>query len=489
MSKACWGMLVVAMWAAMAAPAAADEGLRIVTPGVTSQVAVDPTSTPQQAVVSVFDPAGEPIRNLQVKDFAVSAGIRKGRVLSVEPLQASKAVPVNLVLVIDNSFSMYERQAIQPLLTALEELLKGIRPIDNIHAVVFSDRETKLVGRRTLNVRTFTSKDAAAWKAFFAEAFAPNRGLTTKTYLYEAMAAGLDIARRMPPKEEKMLVVFSDGEDLNSRMAKGEVAPEAAGIEKLRAFSIDYMPGDRSDEFLAGFAQGHGGRIWKAKSAAELVPIFQELKSTILYKYVVTYEMLNPIAIEPKTLNFDVPVTTTGASAAAMVFFATGRSDLPDKYVQYKTRSDADAFKPSEVSGFMSRCVNVLNFAGKALRDTDAQLTLVGCTSETGTEKDNLKLAQARADAVKDYLQRVWGVNPARISTEARGLPAAPSPADTRDGRLENQRVELIFDSDAARALLYGGLVTEARNQRTLNVKLDLFPLPGVDLRADGPSR
>jgi outer membrane protein OmpA-like peptidoglycan-associated protein len=480
MSHTSWGMLAAALWIALAPPAQAVEDLRIQTLALNSRITVDPASTPQQAVVSVFDPAGEPIRNLQVKDFAIARGIRKGKILSVEPLQASKAVPVNLVLVIDNSFSMYERQAIQPLLAALEELLRDIRPIDNVQAVVFSDKETKLTGKRLLNVRTFTSNNAAEWKTFFAEAFTPGRGLTNKTYLYEAIVAGLDIVKRMPAKQEKLLVVFSDGEDLNSRIAKSEVAPEAAGIEKFRGYSIDYMPGDRADEFLSGFAQGNGGRIWKAKSAAELVPIFQELKSVILYKYVITYEMLNPIALEPKTLNFDVPVTTTGRSAAQMVFFPTGRSDLPDKYVLYKTRVEADTFKPGEVSGFLSRCFNVLNFAGRAMRDSDAQLTLVGCTSETGIEKDNLKLAQARAEGVKEYLQRVWGINPSRMLIEARGLPAEASPGETRESRLENQRVELVFDNDAARSQVHGGLVTEVRNQRALNVKLDLNPLPGI---------
>ena len=428
MSKTSWGMLAVALWIALAPPAAAVEDIRIQTPALNSQITVDPTSTPPQAIVSVVDPAGDPIRNLQIKDFSVSRGIRKGRVLAVEPLQASKAVPVNMVLVIDNSFSMSERQAIKPLLTALEELLKGIRPIDNIHAVVFSDRETRLVGKRLLNVRTFTSTSAAEWKAFFAESF--DRGLTNKTYLYEGIVAGLDIVKRMPARQEKMLVVFSDGEDLNSKLSKSEVAPEAIGIGKLRAYSIDYMPGERMDEFLSGFAGGHSGRTWKARSAAELVPIFQELKSTILHKYVITYELINPIALEPRTLTFDVPVATTGRSAAQMVFFPTGRSDLPDSYALYKTRTDADAFRPDEVSGFLSRCFNVLNFAGKAMRDTsDAQLTLVGSTSETGVEKDNLKLAQARAETVKDYLLRVWGIHPARILIEARGLPSEASPA------------------------------------------------------------
>jgi outer membrane protein OmpA-like peptidoglycan-associated protein len=479
MSKTSWGMLAAALWIALAPPAEAVEDIRIQTPALNSQITVDPTSTPPQAIVSVVDPAGDPIRNLQIKDFTVSRGIRKGRVLAVEPLQASKAVPVNMVLVIDNSFSMSERQAIKPLLTALEELLKGIRPIDNIHAVVFSDRETRLVGKRLLNVRTFTSTSAAEWKAFFAESF--DRGLTNKTYLYEGIVAGLDIVKRMPARQEKMLVVFSDGEDLNSKLSKSEVAPEAIGIGKLRAYSIDYMPSERMDEFLSGFAGSHGGRTWKARSAAELVPIFQELKNTILHKYVITYELINPIALEPRTLTFDVPVTTTGRSAAQMVFFPTGRSDLPDSYAVYKTRADADAFRPDDVSGFLSRCFNVLNFAGKAMHDTsDAQLTLVGCTSETGVEKDNLKLAQARAETVKDYLLRVWGINPARILIEARGLPSEASPGDTREGRMENQRVELLFDNDAVRNQVYGRLITETRNQRTLGVKLDLFPLPGV---------
>src|SRR5512137_1209853 len=143
MSNTSWGTLALTLWIALTTPAGAFEDLRVQTPALSSQITLDPTSTPQQAVVSVVDPSGEPIRNLQIKDFAVSRGIRKGRVLSVEPLQASKAVPVNLVLVIDNSFSMHERHAIQPLLTALEELLRGIRPIDNVHAVVFSDRETR----------------------------------------------------------------------------------------------------------------------------------------------------------------------------------------------------------------------------------------------------------------------------------------------------------------------------------------------------------
>ena len=55
----------------------------------------------------------------------------------------------------------------------------------------------------------------------------------------DAIVAGLDIVKRMPAKQEKLLVVFSDGEDLNSKLSKSEVAPEAP--ERAAATVIDKL--------------------------------------------------------------------------------------------------------------------------------------------------------------------------------------------------------------------------------------------------------
>jgi outer membrane protein OmpA-like peptidoglycan-associated protein/Mg-chelatase subunit ChlD len=457
----------------------AAEDIHIATPALASHITVEPIANPQQVVVSVLDPAGEPIRDLQPHDFVMARGIRKARVVAVEPLQASKATPLNLLMVIDNSFSMQERGAISPLLAALDGLLKDVRPIDNVHAVVFSDREARTVGGRALNVRIFKSNQASEWKRFFAEVF--DRGITTRTYLYEAVMAGLDIVKNMPANEQKLMVVFSDGEDLNSKIGRPEVEAAAFGIKKFQIFCIDYMPREKTDEFLTNLARDHHGRIWKARSASELVPIFQDFKSTILHKYVVTFDLLNPIAIEPKALSFEVPVTTTGKPASHMVFFPTGKSDIPDQYLQLKSSAEADAFKPAALNGFSIRYFNLLNFVGAALRDLpDARIGIVGCTSDYGPEKDNLTLSRDRAEAVKDYLERIWSIDAARMLVEASHLPAEPSSEDTRDGRLENQRVEFIFDSDAAQSRSVGGLIAEAGNRNAVQVKLDLHPLPGI---------
>ena len=457
----------------------AVEEVQIGTPGFRSQIAVEPSASPNQIVVSVLDPAGNPIIGLQPKDFVLGQGIRKARILSAEPMASTQVLPLNLVLVIDNSFSMHERQAIQPLLAALDELLKDVRPIDTIHAVVFSDTETRAAGGRTLNVRTFRSNTFSELKAFFAGAF--DRGITTKTYLNEAILAGLDIAKNMPANEQKLMVVFSDGEDLNSKYRIPEVTLEAGRIAKLGIYCIDYMPREQTDEFLADLAGTHGGRIWKARSAAELVPIFQSFKSTLLRRYVLTYELLNPIALEPKTLNFEVLATTTGAAASHMVFFFTGRSEIPDRYALFKDSTQADAFEPADLSGALNRYLNILNLVGHGLRhDPAARVAIVGCTSETGVEQGDLALSLGRAEAVKDYLRKIWGIAADRMLIEARHLPGAPSDSQKPAGRLENQRVEILVEPAAARSRIAGSLVTETRQRKEVSVNLDLFLLPDI---------
>ena len=463
----------------LAAGAGAAADVELLTPGLASQIAVQPADLPGQVIASVLDPAGNPILGLQPKDFVLGRGIRKARILSAEPLARTKALPLNLVLVIDNSFSMVERQAIRPLLAALDELLKDVRPIDNVYAVVFSDTVTRAAGGRTLNVRTFRSNTFSELKAFFANAF--DRGITTKTYLNEAILAGLDIAKEMPANAQKLMVVFSDGEDLNSKYGTPEVSLEAGRISKLDIYCIDYMPREQTDDFLAGLAGTHGGRIWKARSAAELVPIFQSFKSTLLRRYVLTYELLNPIALEPTSLNFEVLATRRGAAASHMVFFPTGRSAIPERYEFFKDSVKADAFDPAGLSGALARYLNILNMVGYGLRhDPAARIDIVGCTSDTGVEQGDLALSQARAEAVKDYLQKIWGIAATRMLIEARLLPGTPSDSESSAGRLENQRVEILVEPEAARSRIAGRLVAEGGHRTEVFVNLDLFPLPGI---------
>ena len=153
-------------------------------------------------LVSLTDSQGEPLRGLNAEDFVVGSGIRKAKILSAEPLESIKEIPLNIVLVIDNSFSMKERRAIEPLLSALDEFFKTVRPIDNIHLVVFDDHPTTSVKQIALHTKTFSSNEVSKLRNFLRESY--EQRLSGKTYLYEAIVAGIDIIRKMPEKDQKI---------------------------------------------------------------------------------------------------------------------------------------------------------------------------------------------------------------------------------------------------------------------------------------------
>ena len=85
----------------------------------------------------------------------------------------------------------------------------------------------------------------------------------TGEVLYEAMAAGVDIVHRLPYNDQKFMVVFSDGADLNRDIKSSIVEAMAIGINNFEAYCVDYMPRPRMHPVLKSFAETHNGRIWK----------------------------------------------------------------------------------------------------------------------------------------------------------------------------------------------------------------------------------
>lgn len=69
-------------------------------------------------------------------------------------------------------------------------------------------------------------------------------------------------------------------------------------------------------------------------------------------------------------------------------------------------------------------------------------ISLVGHTDNTGSDKINDPLSQARADAAKAYLV-TKGISESRISTAGRGSAEPVSDNKTKKGKAENRRVEV----------------------------------------------
>lgn len=76
--------------------------------------------------------------------------------------------------------------------------------------------------------------------------------------------------------------------------------------------------------------------------------------------------------------------------------------------------------------------------------DAALKLWVVGHTDSVGTVEDNMKLSQARAEAVAAELVSAHGIAAARLKGFGAGPLAPVASNDSEDGRAKNRRVEVV---------------------------------------------
>ena len=116
------------------------------------------------------------------------------------------------------------------------------------------------------------------------------------------------------------------------------------------------------------------------------------------------------------------------------VFFEEGSTKIPSRYVLLK-KSEAKDFKSAQLSttkpkdnvGRSDRQLkvyhNILNILGERMVAAPAsKVTLIGSSAGNGAE-----LGKSYAESVKSYLVDVFGIAPARITTQGRNTPLQPS--------------------------------------------------------------
>ena len=100
------------------------------------------------------------------------------------------------------------------------------------------------------------------------------------------------------------------------------------------------------------------------------------------------------------------------------IFFNTAKSDLlPESYPE------------------LNRLVNFLN------ENPNITIKILGHTDNIGKKEDNLKLSNARAESVRNYLIS-QGINNNRITSEGFGFSKPIATNETEEGRALNRRVE-----------------------------------------------
>ncbi len=456
--------------------AAGEEELQVMVPDQDAAITFQEIDE-NKILVSAVDSENNPVKGLTKNDFIIKKGGKKAIITAAEVLNTRKDVSINFVLVVDNSFSMKQRKAIKPLLNALDEFLKIVRPFDKVTVVIFDEKKKFNMDGHSLRLKTFQSSNHEQLRGFFQRSF--KKYLSDKTFLYEGIAGGLELISQMPEESNKFLVVFTDGEDINSEIKTEVVDKKAKGLSNFSAYAIDFMPSKGTNEYLKKFSETNGGRIWKATSAANLLPVFKKVSTTLLHQYVVEYNFLNPpkgsLTTTPSAITIEELTIIDSSPLLSYIFFDTGESKIPQKYKLLKSQAEAAKFDDKTLRNTMAKYYNVLNIIGKRFIDNpDANMEIVGCISNRGKEKNKIALSQARAEEVRAYFRYIWGIDSGRIKVTARKLPAVPSTNSVEEGRVENQRVEIYSDDPAILDSIKSIYTFEVASSNDINIKPDI---------------
>jgi len=172
---------------------------------------------------------------------------------------------------------------------------------------------------------------------------------------------------------------------------------------------------DNSEESVATLRMVRGGNeTWVAINVGNL-PSGVPVMMTVIVKQAMTQEVVMDAAAMASSLS------ETGEVAIYGIYFDTGKSEL-------KAESDPAV---GEIAKLLKS-------------QPDLKVFVVGHTDMVGDAAANVKLAQARAQAVISALVTKYGIAATRLTPFGAGPYAPVATNRTEEGRAKNRRVELV---------------------------------------------
>jgi Ca-activated chloride channel homolog len=237
--------------------------------------------------VTVADGSGRFVTNLDGGAFSVFEDGVKQQVTFFN----RSNLPIALSVLLDTSASMEDK--LQTAQDAAIGFVKKLRPQDMGQIIDFDSR--------VLIAQPFTSSVADLEQAIRKTTAGGSTSLHNAVYislkeLKKIQARSADDVRR------QAIVVLSDGEDTSSLVGFDEVLELAKRSETaiyaigLRGRSPDHVRGafNEADFVLRQLSQETGGRVFFARTAAELSGIYEQINDELSSQYMLGYQSRNP---------------------------------------------------------------------------------------------------------------------------------------------------------------------------------------------------
>ncbi|MCB9032331.1 MAG: OmpA family protein [Chitinophagales bacterium] len=124
---------------------------------------------------------------------------------------------------------------------------------------------------------------------------------------------------------------------------------------------------------------------------------------------------------------------------------AVGEPDTRSKLITEGKFSTSGILFDVNSANIKSTSHGVIKEIADALKENPSvKIKIIGHTDSDGDDATNLALSKKRADAVKDYLASVFGIDRSRMETEGKGETQPVDSNSTNEGKANNRRVEFI---------------------------------------------
>jgi Ca-activated chloride channel family protein len=263
-----------------------------------------PTFKAGTQVVSIFatvtDPQKRLVSGLSQDDFSIFDNEKPQPVVYFD----NSIHPINVVVMLDTSGSM--TLTIDLLKQAAEQFLIRLLPDDKARVGAFNDKIQ-------FNAQWSNNRDQLITDA-------KNLDYGNGTRLWDAVGASLDELKGLDGR--KVILVFTDGDDTESRTRLGTVL-DRARAEEVMIYAIGlesvYFNGQQKvrtkpDGGLKKIADETGGGYFELTKASDLAPTFTKVAQELHSQYVIGF---TPTALDNKVHKLMVKLKQPGMAAQA----------------------------------------------------------------------------------------------------------------------------------------------------------------------------
>ncbi len=228
------------------------------------------------------------------------------------------------------------------------------------------------------------------------------------------------------------LVIFSDGEDMGNAPVKAAQSVKSQYGDRLCIYTVKVGNDENGSKILSQIAQaGECGIFVKGdnlKSDAEMTAFVERIflaskPAGAPPRAARVVPQVQPEVMKEATVQREAPASKE-VSIELLVQFDTGMATVKPKYNN----------EIKKVADFM-----------KEYPDTTA--IIEGHTDNVGKEAANVKLSQRRADSIKAYLVKKFGIDSSRIKAVGYGPNKPVASNATKEGKQKNRRVKAVFSN------------------------------------------